>query len=73
LFLVGYYLEPLLYRYPQKFKIKVEDPPLRKHMVFVGGAALAKIMKDQEQFWVTRDEWYELGPARALEKLGRSD
>lgn len=42
-------------------------------MVFLGGAVLAGIMKDQEQFWITRDEWYELGPIRALDKLGRAD
>lgn len=42
-------------------------------MVFLGGAVLADIMKSQEAFWITRDEWYELGPARALEKLGRSE
>lgn len=52
------------------FKIKIEDPPRRKHMVFLGGAVLADIMKNRESFWVTRQEWYEKGPA-ALDKLGR--
>lgn len=42
-------------------------------MVFLGGAVLADIMKGREEFWITREEWYELGPARALEKLGRGD
>jgi actin-related protein len=32
---------------PQKFKVRIEDPPRRKHMVFLGGAVLADIMKDQ--------------------------
>lgn len=31
----------------RKFKIKVEDPPRRKHMVFSGGSVLADIMKDR--------------------------
>lgn len=31
----------------QKFKVRIEDPPRRKHMVFLGGAVLADIMKDQ--------------------------
>ncbi|CAB1345407.1 unnamed protein product, partial [Coregonus sp. 'balchen'] len=31
----------------QKFKIRIEDPPSRKHMVFMGGAVLANIMKDK--------------------------
>ena len=42
-------------------------------MVFLGGAVLADIMKAREEFWVTRDEWYEQGPERALAKLGRGE
>ena len=56
----------------QKFKIRIEDPPRRKHMVFLGGAVLADIMKGREEFWVSRDEWYEQG-VRALDKLGRGE
>lgn len=56
----------------QNFKIRIEDPPRRKHMVFLGGAVLADIMKDREQFWVTKAEWDEQG-LRALDKLGRGD
>ncbi|CAA7265160.1 unnamed protein product [Cyclocybe aegerita] len=55
-----------------KFKIKIEDPPRRKHMVFLGGAVLADIMKGREDFWVSREEWFEQG-VRALDKLGRGD
>ena len=56
----------------QKFKIRIEDPPRRKHMVFLGGAVLADIMKQREEFWVTREEWFEQGP-RALDKLARGE
>ena len=56
----------------QKFKIKIEDPPRRKHMVFLGGAVLSDIMKNREDFWVSREEWYEQG-IRSLEKLGRGE
>jgi hypothetical protein len=28
-----------------KFKLRIEDPPRRKHMVFLGGSVLADIMK----------------------------
>jgi actin-related protein 2 len=56
----------------QNFKIRIEDPPRRKHMVFLGGAVLADIMKDREAFWVTKAEWDEQG-VRALDKLGRGD
>ncbi|KIK04611.1 hypothetical protein K443DRAFT_92943 [Laccaria amethystina LaAM-08-1] len=55
-----------------KFKIKIEDPPRRKHMVFLGGAVLADIMKGREDFWISREEWLEKGVA-ALDKLGRGD
>ncbi|KAF9163022.1 Arp2/3 complex subunit, actin nucleation center [Actinomortierella ambigua] len=53
----------------RNFKIRIEDPPRRKHMVFLGGAVLADIMKDKESFWITKQEWEEQG-VRALEKLG---
>jgi len=55
-----------------KFKIRIEDSPSRKHMVFLGGAVLADIMKGREEFWVTREEWQEQG-IRALDKLGRGE
>ena len=53
----------------QKFKIRIEDPPRRKHMVFLGGAVLADIMKDKDSFWMTRQEYQEKG-IKVLEKLG---
>lgn len=31
----------------QKFKLNVEDPPRRKHMVFLGASVLGDIMKDR--------------------------
>lgn len=57
------------HHYSQKFKIRIEDPPRRKHMVFLGGAVLADIMKDKEGFWMTRQEYQEKG-LKVLEKLG---
>jgi len=44
-----------------KFKCRIEDPPRRKHMVFLGGAVLAGIMKDKDDFWVSKEEWKEVG------------
>ena len=55
----------------KKFKIKIEDPPRRKHMVFLGGSVLADIMKDREEFWMTKAEYDEVG-LRVLSKIGRS-
>ncbi|XP_070578151.1 actin-related protein 2-B [Ptychodera flava] len=52
-----------------KFKIRIEDPPRRKHMVFLGGAVLADIMKDKDSFWMSREEYQEKG-IKVLEKLG---
>ena len=52
-----------------KFKVRIEDPPRRRHMVFLGGAVLANIMADKENMWITKAEWQEQGP-RVLEKLG---
>ncbi|KAI1778497.1 actin family [Hypoxylon cercidicola] len=52
-----------------KFKVRIEDPPRRRHMVFLGGAVLANIMADKESMWITQQEWEEQGP-RILEKLG---
>jgi len=44
-----------------KFKCRIEDPPRRKHMVFLGGAVLAEIMKDKTEFWMTKAEYEEVG------------
>lgn len=38
-------------------------------MVFIGGAVLADVMKDKENFWMSREEYEEKG-MRVLEKLG---
>jgi len=45
----------------QKFKLRIEDPPRRKHMVFLGGSVLADIMKDKDEFWISQAEWKEHG------------
>jgi actin-related protein 2 len=44
-----------------KFKVRIEDPPRRRHMVFLGGAVLANIMADKENMWITKQEW-EVSP-----------
>jgi len=44
-----------------KFKCRIEDPPRRKHMVFLGGAVLADIMKDKDHFWMNKSEYDEMG------------
>jgi len=44
-----------------KFKLRIEDPPRRKHMVYLGGSVLADIMKDRPEFWISKKEWAEQG------------
>jgi len=44
-----------------KFKLRIEDPPRRKHMVFLGGSVLADIMKERPEFWISKAEWTEHG------------
>lgn len=53
----------------EKFKVRIEDPPRRRHMVFIGGAVLANIMKDKDHLWVSKQEWDEYGPS-ILSKMG---
>ncbi|XP_024537563.1 actin-related protein 2 [Selaginella moellendorffii] len=55
----------------KKFKLRIEDPPRRKHMVYLGGAVLAGIMKDTSDFWITRQEYEEEG-FRCLRKCGQA-
>jgi len=45
----------------RKFKLRIEDPPRRKHMVFLGGSVLADIMKEREEFWMSKADFMESG------------
>ena len=51
----------------KKFKLNIEDPPQRKHMVYLGGSVLADIMKDNADFWISKEEWQEQG-SRILDR-----
>lgn len=53
-----------------KFKIRIEDPPRRKDMVFTGGAVLAEVMKNRNDFWISRQEYEEKGLS-IMSKLGK--
>ena len=54
-----------------KFKVRIEDPPRRKHMVFLGGAVLADIIKDKDETWIMKRDYDEKGVG-CLAKLGVS-
>lgn len=51
-----------------RLKLRIEDPPRRKHMVFLGGSVLADIMKDKDAFWMSREEYQENGLQAVLKK-----
>ncbi|KAF7024675.1 hypothetical protein CFC21_036987 [Triticum aestivum] len=55
----------------KKLRLRIEDPPRRKHMVYLGGAVLAGIMKDAPEFWITKQEYQEEGVA-CLRKCGQA-
>eukprot|EP00258_Populus_trichocarpa_P030392 XP_024446411.1 actin-related protein 2 isoform X2 [Populus trichocarpa] len=55
----------------KKLRLRIEDPPRRKHMVYLGGAVLAGIMKDAPEFWISRDDYLEEGMA-CLSKCGQA-
>ncbi|KAI9152865.1 hypothetical protein LWI28_002272 [Acer negundo] len=42
-----------------KLRLRIEDPPRRKHFVYLGGAVLAGIMKDAPEFWINREDYTE--------------
>lgn len=46
-----------------KVKIKVHSGKGREFSVFTGAAVLSDIMKDQEEFWLTRSQWEAEGPS----------
>lgn len=54
----------------KKLRLKIEDPPRRKHMVFLGAAVLADIMKDKPDFWISKQEWEEEGARVISRKCG---
>ncbi|GAB9473851.1 hypothetical protein Gpo141_00010997 [Globisporangium polare] len=51
-----------------KFRLRINDPPRRKHLVFLGGSVLADVMKDNDDFWILKKDYDEQG-LRCLDKL----
>jgi actin-related protein 2 len=50
----------------KKFGLKIEDPPRRKNMVFLGGSVLAQIMDKNTDYWITKQEYQDEGAKRVL-------
>jgi len=52
----------------KKFKLRIEDPPRRKNLVFLGASVLGDIMKTRKEFWVTKQVYEDEGK-RAVHRL----
>ena len=52
----------------KKFKLRIENSARQKHMVYLGASLLANIMKDNDNFWISKREYEEEG-MRCLKKL----
>eukprot|EP00282_Hemiselmis_andersenii_P037417 CAMPEP_0169442212 /NCGR_PEP_ID=MMETSP1042-20121227/8705_1 /TAXON_ID=464988 /ORGANISM="Hemiselmis andersenii, Strain CCMP1180" /LENGTH=381 /DNA_ID=CAMNT_0009553365 /DNA_START=205 /DNA_END=1347 /DNA_ORIENTATION=- len=48
----------------EKWKLRIEDPPRRKHMVFLGGAVLADVARDKDSFWAKRADYVAAGGSK---------
>ena len=42
---------------------KVEDPPERRYLVYIGGAAYARILAEKPDACITKQDWDERGPS----------
>jgi actin-related protein 2 len=42
-------------------RLRVDDPPRRRHAAFVGAAALAGAVRGVDALWVQRSKWEEAG------------
>nr|QGN00922.1 Arp2D [Drosophila algonquin] len=51
-----------------KYKIRIQDPPTRKNMVFNGGSVLANVTMDRDDFWMSKVEYGEQG-LKVLDKI----
>ncbi|CAJ1374928.1 unnamed protein product [Effrenium voratum] len=53
-----------------KFRVHVEDPPQRQHMVFLGASIMAEAYDQQadSKFWISRQEYQDVG-AGAVQRL----
>lgn len=53
----------------KKIRISVEAPVQRAHSVFLGGAVLAGLMENRDDFWVTKVDYEECGIEKVLSHL----
>lgn len=53
-----------------RFKLRIEDPPRRRYMVFLGGAVLAHLTAETEESWILKKEWDESGVGALKARYG---
>ena len=53
-----------------KIDIKIVDSPRRKYSVFIGATVIANWANDpqNENYWISKEEWDEVGPDIMLKK-----
>eukprot|EP01013_Petalomonas_cantuscygni_P040339 TRINITY_DN72244_c0_g1_i1.p1 TRINITY_DN72244_c0_g1~~TRINITY_DN72244_c0_g1_i1.p1 ORF type:complete len:442 (+),score=92.81 TRINITY_DN72244_c0_g1_i1:115-1326(+) len=51
------------------WQLRVSDPPRRKELVFLGGAVLTELIRDNMSEWVTKQDFAEQGAARCIERF----
>ncbi|KAK9805786.1 hypothetical protein WJX73_010176 [Symbiochloris irregularis] len=51
----------------RRLKLRIDDPPHRHNLVYLGASILAGLMGDDSAFWIRRAEWEE-DPHRAMKK-----
>jgi hypothetical protein len=70
------HIGPPLTKLLQKFKVRIEDPPRRRHMVFLGGAVLANIVSCLQQecrgYQLTMIRWQTRKICGSQNRSGRS-
>lgn len=45
-----------------KIGLNIIDTPRRKYSVFTGASFLANVYSDKLSYWITKEEWDEIGP-----------
>jgi len=55
-----------------RLKLRIEDPPRRKNMVYLGASVLGDLMRDRNDFWILKKDYDEMGIDRVLAKLEKS-
>lgn len=51
--------------------IRIEAPPRRKNMVFLGGAVFGGLIKDEPAHWISRKDYQEHGIERCVQRLNQ--